>query len=181
MQIETEKFDKRTVALKRERWAEEAHLPAELEPMKEKYALIEVGEKYEQIDPKDVLQVINQYAQDLSIETYDIAKLFNLSGSGLALMLKRDEFKDAWKLAKKIRASKALQEGYTAANTPYDLIMKGKQISGLLVKAASLKANYNLRYASVLDPDLQPVKSGISAEGDINIQINSAIQVNKDL
>lgn len=180
MQIETENFDKRAVAKRKERWAEEAHLPAELEPMREKYALIEVGQKYKRIDPDDVLKVINVYAQDLSMETYDIAKLFNLSGTALTDMLKRDEFKEAWKLAKKVRASKALQEGYAAANTPYDLIMKGRQISGLLVKAASLKANFNLHYASVLDPELQPSRSRVNAEGDINIQVNAAFNV-KDL
>lgn len=152
-------------------------MPQDLQPMKEKYAVIEVGEKLASIDPKDVMEVINRYATDLRLDTYSIAEIFNISASALKLLIKQDPYKTAWQTAKKVRAEKALQQGAIVASTPYDLLMEGKQIPGLLVKAAQLKANYSLAYARTLDPDLNPQKGGLSAEGDINIQINSAFQV----
>lgn len=172
MQITTE-----TPSVTREAKKWHVETPENLRPLQEKYALLDPHDKIRNIDPKDVLRVINQYAQDLTLDTYSIAEIFNLSGSALSLMLKRDEFRDAWALAKKIRAEKALQAGLETASTPYDLLMQGKQIPGLLVKAATLKANYSLAYAKTLDPELNQRAGGISAGGDINIQFNNALRV----
>lgn len=173
MEITTEEPTKKYVLQK---WHQP--IPEDLEEMQQKYAVIKVGEKIESIDPQDVLAVLNRYAVDLDLDKYSIAAIFNLSSTGLTAMLKDKRFQQAWATAKKVRAERALQVGYDTASTPFDLLMQGKQISGLLVKAAALKSNYSMSYAKILDPELSPPKGGFVAGGDINVQVNSAIKVN---
>lgn len=129
------------------------------------------------VNKEDMKRVLNKYATDPNMDLYTIAQAFNISDRELYFVLKMEEYREMYHIAKLRRGEMMVQLGFQVASTPYDKIQNGEEVSMVEVAAAKLKSNYVLTYGQALNTQFNPQKDKSSSGGGINVVVNTGVKL----
>lgn len=152
-------------------------LPVELESLKSDYEFINKNSLSKVVNEKDMYALLDRYARDLNISLYSIAEVLNISASTLNKLLKSQEYKEQYALAKKIRADQFEKEAISTASLPFDLLVAGNEISPILVKASQVKYNALIYASQSLDSEKIATRDKGNGDMSINIELKTPITV----
>lgn len=111
--------------------------------------------------PDEIIQkVLDIYANDISIDLYNIAASLGVHYSTLGQTLRSPKWGEMYRAAKTKRAAVTTSKALSVASEPYDMFKRGEEPSFAFIKSADLYAKYLAFVAQKTDPELQGGSTG---------------------